>query len=720
MEKPDAKTVFTAAKPKPAKASAPKKSAVKPPANQKAPTKSLSAKKKKVRKPVPKPKHVLHENTLLNKLHGFGSSIVPHKSDNSWTGKLVSLLAEEYKRLTKASSANHVTNATNLLSNMDKLVDKEFIRRIGELGAPAWVTQKLAGEPLAELLQSYADKANSSPLIKSFVKVPSERSLYDILYDYSSSAISHAVQSAVPTLLSAAGDTVMGWLSTLVPTTLGVLGKRSNERQVAVSPNPLNPSTIISKRGARPLANFRWSDSYQEAEPDDEDYGYKEEYGGDSEMPWTDGYWHASSDGSKYVPGVVTIPDTDISLSNFIPSIYVGQTSHLDSKQILRISQLPHTLYGADGVEIEGFMLLSEVRTSEASVLNPDGLGILNPVSGFSDVELSGYFIKRGIKVNPINMGGRLSNIASQYNRYRYKSLKFCYCPTVGTTTAGQFAVSYVTDPGMYESIPGGTYMDYAAITQTEPRQGQGPLILTPFQRAMDDDNSGIHALIPDLGHTDELYYCDEDVVNETVADARQINQGMFVAVSESAGTGVDPGTKWGTIYVHWVIHLVDPVPLIRESALLREIRHACGNYAYEQLLQSLSVQETLFPLVRSLGIVRDPSDDYNGAELSGLMEDLKRLGIVPSGAVYDSKVPAYWTWLEDNPDNGLRITHGLPAAPPLAVYQDPKTEPAVPPITFDDLARMQSRVPTGKANSHTFVLVEKNSSSLPGIPARK
>lgn len=672
MENSNTKSAKAVTEPKPAQLAAVSKKTVKPSVKKAIASVPTAAKKaapvkRKRTKGVPR-------MSLLEKLHGLEPIQNAPRPDNSWTKKFVRLMADEYVSLTTgrgSGAKSHIENATKLVDELDKPFSRKFLSQLIDVGAPAWVVQKLGSEPVGVVLEAFADRSNTDPLVHRLEKDSTEKSFYDMIAKYAYELGAGNAPAIFSSMLSTLSESVLPWLSSYVPA-LALAGKRQATRDIYIEPDSSNPRAVISKRylGAIDTGSYHPVPNSDEKQPIDVRYDYDPRKGnpdrmsGIQEADEDTGRWYSDSKGSYYQAGTVRLlPITD-KLS--MPSVYAGFNSHLDARQITRFEPLPHSLYGSDGVVIEGFQTLCEIRNETGGVNNPDGLGIMFPVSGFADVENSGYFIKRGIKLNPINLGGRLSNIASQYNRYRYTDVKICYCPGVGTVTPGQFALSYVSDPGMYESIPGGTYMDYAAITQTQPSKKKGPMILAPFQRAMDDDLAGIHCLHPDLGRQDELFYCDEAVVNETPADARQINQGVICAVSEDPGSQAEPGTKWGTVYVYWTVHLVDPVPLIREAAIMRQIRVKCGNYAYEQFLQSISTVTTLFPLMRSLGIVRNPDDDSGRTSLSGLLEDLKRLNVVPSGCVYNATVPEYWEWLAANPFTGDLVTQADTCPLPL------------------------------------------------------
>jgi len=136
-----------------------------------------------------------------------------------------------------------------------------------------------------------------------------------------------------------------------------------------------------------------------------------------------------------------------------------------------------------------------------------------------------------------------LSTIAANYSKYRFVSIRFIYRPIVGTTTNGQFAMGWFTDPadGNYWS---GTTQTLKALSQCR-KYVQVPLYESAELKIDKTDFS-----------LDWYYKSNTD--STTSADSRLVNCGTLgFYVGSNSTQGAAPV---GNIYVEYDCELSDPV----------------------------------------------------------------------------------------------------------------------------------------------------------------
>jgi hypothetical protein len=136
-----------------------------------------------------------------------------------------------------------------------------------------------------------------------------------------------------------------------------------------------------------------------------------------------------------------------------------------------------------------------------------------------------------------------LNIIAANYSRYKFHSIRFIYRPIVGTTTNGQFAMGWFTDPadGNYWS---GTTQTLAALSQCR-KYSQVPLYEScELKVDKSDFNSD--------------WYYKSNTDSTTSADSRLVNCGSLGWwVTSNATQGTAPV---GNLYVEYDCELADPV----------------------------------------------------------------------------------------------------------------------------------------------------------------
>lgn len=137
-----------------------------------------------------------------------------------------------------------------------------------------------------------------------------------------------------------------------------------------------------------------------------------------------------------------------------------------------------------------------------------------------------------------------LNSVAENYSRYRFHSIKFIYRPIVGTTTNGQFAMGWFTDPvdGNFWSASVSNKLE--ALSQCR-KFTQVPLYSSAELRL-------------DKSDFNSDWYYKANVDHVSAADSRLINCGTIGYYVVSNPTQAD--AQVGNLYVEYDCELADPV----------------------------------------------------------------------------------------------------------------------------------------------------------------
>lgn len=135
-------------------------------------------------------------------------------------------------------------------------------------------------------------------------------------------------------------------------------------------------------------------------------------------------------------------------------------------------------------------------------------------------------------------------NLALAFGKYRFKSLKFHFKPTVGTDQSGYFAMGFFTDPEDGTNWQTGVSAS-AALTQLSQTRKfvQGPLY---HETSITLDRSDF---------TSDWYYVDQTVAD--TSDSRLSNSGSLGAIT-AANASLGTSTA-GVVYVEYEVEFADP-----------------------------------------------------------------------------------------------------------------------------------------------------------------
>jgi hypothetical protein len=147
-----------------------------------------------------------------------------------------------------------------------------------------------------------------------------------------------------------------------------------------------------------------------------------------------------------------------------------------------------------------------------------------------------------GAYINPVAKLAWAGSIAINFSKYRFTKLTFHYRPTVGTTTAGYYAMAFATDPEDATGVENLTASNTLPRLANSRRYVQVPV----WQEAALD--------IKPADFSQGWYLVEANTISDQ-STARQCTAGAFfqaALVSDGAPTGV--------LYVEYVLELMDPV----------------------------------------------------------------------------------------------------------------------------------------------------------------
>jgi hypothetical protein len=134
-------------------------------------------------------------------------------------------------------------------------------------------------------------------------------------------------------------------------------------------------------------------------------------------------------------------------------------------------------------------------------------------------------------------------NIAQNYSRYRFKSVKVMYKPIVGTASGGSFAMGFFSDPS------DGAYWQASVGTLTALSQARKFVQVPYYQEAsIELDTSDF---------INEWYYV-ANLDSTTNADQRLVDSGAIGWLITTNSTVTN--SQIGNIYVEYQLELCDPV----------------------------------------------------------------------------------------------------------------------------------------------------------------
>ncbi len=135
-------------------------------------------------------------------------------------------------------------------------------------------------------------------------------------------------------------------------------------------------------------------------------------------------------------------------------------------------------------------------------------------------------------------------NLALAFGKYRFKSLKFHFKPTVGTDQSGYFAMGFFTDPEDGTNWQTGVAASAALAQLSQTRKFvQGPLY---HETSITLDRSDF---------TSDWYFVDQTVSD--TSDSRLSNSGSLGTITASnASLGTSTA---GVVYVEYEVEFADP-----------------------------------------------------------------------------------------------------------------------------------------------------------------
>nr|UJQ92820.1 MAG: hypothetical protein [Narnaviridae sp.] len=165
--------------------------------------------------------------------------------------------------------------------------------------------------------------------------------------------------------------------------------------------------------------------------------------------------------------------------------------------------------------------------------------------------------------INPVSMRGRLASIASGYERYVFRNIRFQYVTstTSNYNSGGQMAMCFQADGNIDTDTPQ-NYLEVRQVTPSVAFPAFAPTALVDYKY-----------------NGDQLFYCSNTATDSIAANLRQKFQGLFIAYCASVGS--TPSITLGYIDVSYTIDLYYPTftqyltlssnPSIAATAMLLE-----------------------------------------------------------------------------------------------------------------------------------------------------
>lgn len=226
--------------------------------------------------------------------------------------------------------------------------------------------------------------------------------------------------------------------------------------------------------------------------------------------------------GIDHVPAPMTATgDMYTSLTKFDPVAVSSQILGANSyhQQSKRFDE-------ADGLVVIGRQILTGgvVTNTATTFLDSTAIGTATITSSYVT------------RVSPDSFGGKVALLARTYSRFRFRHIRFVYVPRVATSYAGNFVMSYCTDPGA---------ISFATPSYTSMMNSDVAMI-SPIREC---------ASIEMNCTSPEWYYQELDTTGASTF--RQTAQGLFMSLVDD--------TVWttgavGAFYVEYVLEICDPV----------------------------------------------------------------------------------------------------------------------------------------------------------------
>jgi hypothetical protein len=190
---------------------------------------------------------------------------------------------------------------------------------------------------------------------------------------------------------------------------------------------------------------------------------------------------------------------------------------------------LTHTEYGS-GLRCVGRQLMFPIVTTvtDSSVFS---------TTGKATVATPSLFL-----ATPYFFNDRLASLASLYQRYAFRSMKFKYVTRVGTTQVGAMALAYSTDSGLFNASTA-TSPSYSGIQDIEPCK------VFPFRKEVEDLSMSYSG--------DKTWYTLYDSnASATTEQLRQNVQGALIGFADVSSIGA---VNMGELYVEYVVDFYVP-----------------------------------------------------------------------------------------------------------------------------------------------------------------
>jgi hypothetical protein len=190
---------------------------------------------------------------------------------------------------------------------------------------------------------------------------------------------------------------------------------------------------------------------------------------------------------------------------------------------------LTHTEYGS-GLRCVGRQLMFPIVTTatDSTVFSSTGKATVSSGSIFF--------------ATPYFFNDRLASLASLYQRYAFRSMKFKYITRVGTTQVGAMALAYASDSGIVNASTSSA-TNYSNIQDIEPCK------IFPFRKEMEE-------LTMSYSGDKTWYVLYDSNSSATTEQLRQNVQGALLGYSDVSSIGV---VNMGELYVEYVVDLYVP-----------------------------------------------------------------------------------------------------------------------------------------------------------------
>lgn len=197
---------------------------------------------------------------------------------------------------------------------------------------------------------------------------------------------------------------------------------------------------------------------------------------------------------------------------------------------------LMHTEFGS-GLRCVGRQLMFPIVTTatDSSVFS---------ATGKASISTGSFFL-----ATPYFFNDRLASLASLYQRYAFRSMKFKYITRVGTTQVGAMALAYSSDPGLFNASTE-TSPTYSNIQDIEPCK------VFPFRKEVEE-------LSMSYSGDKTWYVLYDNNGSATTEQLRQNVQGALFGFADVPDIGI---VNMGELYVEYVVDFY--VPTLLETGI--------------------------------------------------------------------------------------------------------------------------------------------------------